>query len=46
MFLSIIQESLTAEAEIDELDNEQTWPTEEELQQADGKFTANTNRKL
>ena len=29
------QESLQAEAEIDPMDAEQTWPTEDELAQAD-----------
>lgn len=28
------QESLVTEAEIDPMDAEQTWPTEEEIQQA------------
>ena len=30
------QESLVAEAEVDPMDAEQTWPTEEEIQQAEG----------
>ena len=31
------RESLQAEAEVDPMDGEQTWPTEEELQEAEGK---------
>ena len=31
------QESLQAENEIDPMEGEQTWPTEEELQEADGE---------
>jgi len=30
------QEGLVAEAEVDPMEGEQTWPTEEELAQADG----------
>lgn len=31
-----LRESLQAEAEIDPMDGEQTWPTESELQEAEG----------
>ena len=30
------QESLVTEAEVDPMDAEQTWPTDEELKQAEG----------
>lgn len=30
------QESLVTEAEVDPMDGEQTWPTDEELKQAEG----------
>jgi len=30
------QESLLTEAEVDPMDAEQTWPTEEEIRQAEG----------
>lgn len=32
------QESLDAEAEVDPMEGEQTWPTQEELDAADGRF--------
>ena len=32
------QESLNAEAEVDPMEGEQTWPTDEELREADGLF--------
>lgn len=31
------QESLRAEAEVDPMDGEQTWPTEDELHDAEGR---------
>lgn len=36
--LTIRQESLIAENEPDPMDGEQTWPTEEELRNAEGVF--------
>lgn len=34
------RESLLAEAEVDPMDGEQTWPTDTELQEAEGTETA------
>ena len=34
------QETLVTEAEVDPMDAEQTWPTEEEIKQAEGPFSA------
>lgn len=34
----IKQESLQIEAEVDPMEGEQTWPTEQELLEADGSF--------
>ena len=37
------RESLQAEAEVDPMDGEQTWPTETELLEAEGRQKKNNN---
>lgn len=35
-----LQESLVSEAVPDPMNNEQTWPTEDELKEADGRYNS------
>ena len=39
------RESLQAEAEVDPMDGEQTWPTESELLEAEGRQKKNNNNE-
>lgn len=40
------RESLQAEAEVDPMDGEQTWPTETELLEAEGAETESTHNSI
>ena len=40
------QPDVSAEAVVDPMEGEQTWPTEEEMKEAEGEFVLNIDLKI